>query len=72
MLEWISPAAVTSPEGPGFVARAPLDRTSILVNGQPRPLRVGMKGEARIIVGSRALIEYAFEPVRKLRENLRR
>ena len=71
MLEWISPAAVTSPEGPGFIARAPLDRTSILVNGEPRPLRVGMKGEARIVVGSRAVIEYAFEPVRKLRENMR-
>ena len=72
MLEWISPAAVSSPEGPGFIARAPLDRTTILAHGEPRPLRVGMKGEARIIVGSRALIEYAFEPVRKLRENLRR
>mgnify|MGYP003694436815 CR=1 FL=1 len=28
----------------------------------------GMKGEARIRVGSRTLIEYAFEPIRQLRE----
>ena len=35
-------------------------------------MRVGMRGEARIVVGSRALIEYAFEPVRQLRENMRR
>ena len=27
-----------------------------------------MKGEARIRVGSRTLIEYAFEPIRQLRE----
>jgi hypothetical protein len=31
-----------------------------------------MKGEARVVVGSRTLIEYALEPVRQLRENLGR
>jgi hypothetical protein len=34
-------------------------------------LRVGMKGEAHIIVGGRTMIEYAFEPVRQLRESMR-
>ncbi|MEA3207288.1 MAG: rane fusion protein hemolysin [Chthoniobacter sp.] len=71
-LDWISPAAISSPEGPHFVATMSLDRTFIQVKGEPRPLRAGMKGEARIIVGSRRLVEYAFEPVRQLRENLRR
>jgi hypothetical protein len=33
--------------------------------------RVGMRGEARIVVGRRTLIEYAFEPIRQLRENIR-
>lgn len=70
-LDWISPAAVASPGGPGFVAAVTLDRTTIGVHGEPRPVRVGMKGEARIIVGSRAPIEYAFEPIRALRENMR-
>ena len=30
-----------------------------------------MKGEAHIIVGGRSLIEYAFEPIRQLRENMK-
>ena len=67
-LEWISPAAVTSPEGQRFTGRATLDRTSFSIHGQERPLRVGMKGQARLVVGSRTLIEYAFEPLRQLRE----
>jgi HlyD family secretion protein len=70
-LAWISPASVAFEEGRHFTAAASLDRTTINVKGEPRPLRVGMKGEARVIVGSRTLIEYAFEPIRQLRENLR-
>lgn len=70
-LDWISPAAVGPTEGAGFVALASLDQTFIKVRGESRVLRVGMKGEARIVVGSRRIIEYAFEPVRQLRENLR-
>ncbi len=30
-----------------------------------------MGGQARIVVGERTLIEYAFEPIRQLRENMR-
>jgi multidrug efflux pump subunit AcrA (membrane-fusion protein) len=67
-LEWISPAAVSSPEGQRFTGRASLDQTTIHTRDQERPLRVGMKGEARLVVGSRTLIEYAFEPLRQLRE----
>jgi hypothetical protein len=29
-----------------------------------------MKGEAHIVVGRRTLIEYAFEPIRQLRETM--
>jgi multidrug resistance efflux pump len=67
-LEWISPAAVSSPEGQRFTGRATLDQTAFRTRGQERPLRVGMKGEARLMVGTRTLIEYAFEPLRQLRE----
>ena len=71
-LDWISPSTVTSSEGPRFVALASLDRSAIPAEaGQFLPLRVGMKGEAHIIVGSRTMIEYAFEPVRQLRESMR-
>jgi multidrug resistance efflux pump len=70
-LEWISPSAVNSPDGSHFIAAASLDRTTISVRGrQPLPLRVGMRGEAHVIVGHRTLIEYAFEPVRQLRESM--
>jgi multidrug efflux pump subunit AcrA (membrane-fusion protein) len=67
-LQWISPAAVNSPEGQRFTGRATLDQTSFRTLGQERPLRVGMKGEARLLVGTRTLVEYAFEPLRQLRE----
>jgi multidrug resistance efflux pump len=70
-LDWISPSAVSSTDGPHFVAAASLDRTTISTRpGQNVPLRVGMKGEAHIVVGHRTLIEYAFEPIRQLRETI--
>ena len=71
-LSWISQSAVSSREGQQFIALATLDRNSIEVGGQSKPLRVGMRGEARIVVGNRTLIEYVLEPVRQLRENMGR
>jgi len=70
-LEWISPSAVTASDGTHFVASASLDRTTIPgQGGQTYQLRVGMKGEAHVIVGHRTLVEYAFEPIRQLRESM--
>jgi multidrug resistance efflux pump len=71
-LDWISPSAVTTAEGSHFVALGSLDRYEISPRaGQVLPLRVGMRGEAHIIVGGRTLIEYAFEPIRQLRESMK-
>lgn len=70
-LDWISPSVVATPEGPRFVALASLDETETSGRSKPLALRVGMRGEARIVTGRRTLIEYAFEPVRQLRENMR-
>src|SRR6266581_3137259 len=71
-LDWISPSAVTSSDGSHFIALASLDRSEISARaGQNLPLRVGMRGEAHIIVGGRTMIEYAFEPIRQLRESMR-
>jgi multidrug efflux pump subunit AcrA (membrane-fusion protein) len=71
-LDWISPSTITSSDGPRFIGLASLEKTSVPgPKGQNLPLRVGMKGEAHIIVGGRSLIEYAFEPIRQLRENLK-
>jgi multidrug resistance efflux pump len=71
-LDWISPSAVTSSDGSHFIALASLDRSDISGRaGQSLPLRVGMKGEAHIIIGGRTMIEYAFEPIRQLRESMK-
>jgi multidrug efflux pump subunit AcrA (membrane-fusion protein) len=71
-LDWISPSAVTTPEGSHFIALGSLDKYEIVaVKGQVLPLRVGMRGDAHIITGGRTLIEYAFEPIRQLRESLK-
>ena len=69
-LEWLSPVTVTAEGGQHFTADASLDRREFRIGSETHPLRIGMRGEARIIVGSRTLIEYVFEPVHQLRENL--
>jgi multidrug resistance efflux pump len=71
-VDWISPSAVTTTDGSRFVAFGSLDRYEMSsLAGDPLPLRVGMKGDAHIIVGGRTLIEYAFEPIRQLRESMK-
>ena len=71
-LDWISPSAVTTTDGSRFVALGSLDSYEMSSRaGQALPLRVGMKGDAHIIVGGRTLIEYAFEPIRQLRESMK-
>jgi multidrug efflux pump subunit AcrA (membrane-fusion protein) len=69
-LDWISPSIVASPDGPRFVALASLEDTRTKKRKEPLPLRVGMRGEARILVGKRTMIEMFFEPIRQLRESV--
>ncbi len=71
-LDWISPSAVTTTDGPHFIALGSLDRYEISQHsGKVLPLRVGMRGDAHVIIGGRTLIEYAFEPIRQLRESMK-
>jgi multidrug resistance efflux pump len=71
-VDWISPSAIATTEGSRFVALGSLDRYEISSRaGHALPLRVGMRGDAHIIVGGRTLIEYAFEPIRQLRESIK-
>jgi RTX toxin transport system membrane fusion protein len=71
-LDWISPSAVTASDGSHFTALGSLDRYDISSRaGKVLPLRVGMRGDAHIVVGARTMIEYAFEPIRQLRESMR-
>ena len=71
-LDWISPSTVTSTDGAHFIALASLDRSEISrPSGKILPLRVGMRGDAHIIVGGRTPIEFVLEPIHQLRENMR-
>jgi hemolysin D len=69
-VQWVSPASVTTDGAAAFRAHVGIADTAIRVDGEPRPLMAGMTGQAEVMVGRRALITYAFEPLRQLRENL--
>lgn len=64
-LTWVSPAAVSG----ALPAIARLEDPTIVVDGRRRRLRPGMGGEARIYTGSRTLLDYVLEPMRRLRDN---
>jgi hypothetical protein len=69
-VRWVSFAGVDdSQNSSSFHAFADLDDKAIMVDGLPRPLRAGMRGTARIVLGQRSLISYAFEPLRQLKES---
>ncbi|MDQ3198615.1 MAG: HlyD family efflux transporter periplasmic adaptor subunit [Verrucomicrobiota bacterium] len=68
-LDWVSPSAVSTAQGQHFAGLASIDDTE-LTKPKHLALRVGMGGEARVIIGRRTMIEYAFEPIRQLRENM--
>lgn len=68
-LDWVSPSAVTTPDGSRFIALSDLDKATY-GRGKPLGLRVGMKGNANIVTGRRALIEYAFEPLMQLKDSM--
>jgi membrane fusion protein len=69
-LRWISPAAVSTTGGDRFVAHATLDGPTLGPTSAGRALRAGMRGEARVLVGRRTLVEFVVEPLRRLRENV--
>jgi len=77
-VRWVGPATALPASGAqatmaadvrAFRALIDGDDSSIVVSGEPRPLLVGMRGSARVVVGQRSLISFAFEPLRALREN---
>lgn len=69
-VKWVSPATVEIEGTQVFPLRAEFATQPFVVDGQPQPLRVGMGGNVRIVVGRRVLATYLFEPLRQLRENL--
>jgi biotin carboxyl carrier protein len=69
-VRWTSPASETATESGTFRVLVDNDDTAILADGQLRTLLPGMGGRAEVVVGKRSLLEYAFEPLRRLKENL--
>jgi membrane fusion protein len=67
-VRWISPASVASSGGEAFLVHAGLDAQTLGAAGDGRMLRAGMRGEARVLAGRRTVIEFVFEPLRRLRE----
>jgi membrane fusion protein len=73
-VRWVSPAAGVADGNAvaadaAFRALIDLRDSTISVNRRPQALLPGMGGTARVVVERRALISYAFEPIRQLREN---
>jgi multidrug resistance efflux pump len=74
-VRWVSPAAVAGKDAGNkdqvtFRALAEVVDDTIRVDGQPRPIAAGMGGRADVVIGRRTLLAYAFEPIRRLKENL--
>jgi hemolysin D len=74
-VRWVSPAAIANRDAGGkdqvaFRALAEVVDETIRVDGQPRPLAAGMGGRADVVIGRRTVLSYAFEPIRRLKENL--
>lgn len=69
-LTWLSPATVQTEDRSSFKARVEISDSELLTQQESSRLRAGMKGKAEIVIGKRSLIEYVFEPLRQLKENL--
>jgi HlyD family type I secretion membrane fusion protein len=68
-VRWVSPASVGGADGPAFRVLVDADENTVHIDGQDRPFRAGMGGQAQVVVGRRSLLLYAFEPIRQLKEN---
>ena len=69
-VSWVSPASVSVDGHPAFRTLVDIADDAIRIDSQPRPLTPGMGGRAEVVVARRALVSYAFEPIRQLRESL--
>jgi len=66
VLRWISPSTSTT----AFRAIVDINDETIMVSGNPAPLKAGMGGRADVVLAKRSLISIAFDPIRQLRENM--
>lgn len=71
-VSFLGPSGTVKAEGPSFRVLADLDRRDFAVRGAPYPLLPGMTGKAEIVVETQSVVAYVFEPIRALRERLKR
>ena len=64
-LQWLSPEPLSAGKDTGFVADATIAASEL------RRLQVGMRGQARIVIGTGTLLERGLDTLRGLRERLR-
>ncbi|MBC7789848.1 MAG: HlyD family efflux transporter periplasmic adaptor subunit [Anaerolineae bacterium] len=68
-VRWISPSSVSATDSSAFRALIDIEERGVRIDGAMRQFLPGMGGRARVVVGRRSLISYAFEPLRQLRES---
>jgi membrane fusion protein len=68
-VRWISPSSVSATDSSAFRALVDIEGRGVRIDGAMRQFLPGMGGRARVVVGRRSLISYAFEPLRQLRES---
>jgi multidrug efflux pump subunit AcrA (membrane-fusion protein) len=66
-IAWVNP---TTEDGKLLLHGALAD-AYMVVDGARHPLRAGMQGEARIILGERTILDYVLEPLRSLKQQVR-
>ena len=58
------------PDAQRFVGVASMDTSGYSARKKPLAIRVGMRGQGRIVIGRRSAIQYGFHPIRQLNENM--
>ncbi len=65
----ISPDAQTDPQlGEVYKLKIKLDRSYIISNGRPVPLKIGQTANAEIVIRQRRIISFLFDPIEQLRK----
>jgi multidrug efflux pump subunit AcrA (membrane-fusion protein) len=65
-LRWLSPSSSGDDRGSVFRGLVDIGADGLGGPDADRPIRPGMTGQARVIVGRRSLASYALEPLRQL------
>jgi membrane fusion protein len=68
-VRWLGTATANGAQRRIIHGFADIDDPIIVVDGQPRPLRAGMGGSAKIVLERRPLIDFALHPLHQFKES---